>query len=269
MLSGSSSIPYRCSKNANEIKRLDFQHFILRTALGGNYLAPIGVTQQPHMILDVGSGTNFWGCEIARDFPETKIYGLDIELVTRADMPANYRLIQGDIRQDLPFAPGTFDYIHQRFLISSLTAQEWPIVISRLLHIAIPGGWIELVDASGEQLTSMGPMTAQLMENMAQLATMNRSELLPASAIDELLQAAGAINVHKKVVKLPVGKWGGRIGSLMATNLTAVLQSFKEVCMAYFHYSSDYFDGCLSSAMQEWDEYHLQYPIYICFGQKL
>ncbi|GER92156.1 hypothetical protein KDW_63180 [Dictyobacter vulcani] len=60
------------AKDANEIKRLDFQHFILRTALGGNYLAPIVAMQKPHMILDVGSGTNLWAVKSVAFFPRQR-----------------------------------------------------------------------------------------------------------------------------------------------------------------------------------------------------
>ncbi|GER92155.1 hypothetical protein KDW_63170 [Dictyobacter vulcani] len=208
------------------------------------------------------------GCEVCRVFPEAKIYGLDLELAPRPDMPANYRLIKGDIRQRLQFSRGTFDFIHQRFVLGSVPAQEWPVIISHFLQITTPGGWIELVDTGSEPLKSMGPMTAQMMDNMAQLAPIQRNDMLSGSKMDDLLKRAGMINLHKKVVYLPVGKWGGRMGSLMATNLTAALQSFKDVSMTYFHYAPEYFDICLASAVREWDEYHLQFPVYICFAQK-
>ncbi|MGH2480290.1 MAG: hypothetical protein ACRDHW_11590 [Ktedonobacteraceae bacterium] len=49
-------------KDSGEISRLDFQHYLLRQALKGNYLAPI---RDPGYILDGGAGTGRWGREMA------------------------------------------------------------------------------------------------------------------------------------------------------------------------------------------------------------
>ncbi|WP_141727649.1 class I SAM-dependent methyltransferase [Thermogemmatispora onikobensis] len=54
--------PYLLPKDLGEVNRLDFQHYILRAALHGNYLAPI---EQPRRILDVGCGTGQWAFELA------------------------------------------------------------------------------------------------------------------------------------------------------------------------------------------------------------
>ena len=58
-----------------EINRLDFQHYMLRYALRGNYAAPLN---HPATILHVGSGTGRWAYEMAALFPETRIVGTDL-----------------------------------------------------------------------------------------------------------------------------------------------------------------------------------------------
>jgi tRNA G46 methylase TrmB len=58
-----------------EINRLDFQHYMLRYALRGNYLAPL---TRPRGILDVGSGTGRWAMEMAAQYPEASVVGVDI-----------------------------------------------------------------------------------------------------------------------------------------------------------------------------------------------
>ena len=47
-------VPYLLPKDLEEGNRLDFQHFILRYALQGNYATPL---RSPSSILDVGTGT--------------------------------------------------------------------------------------------------------------------------------------------------------------------------------------------------------------------
>jgi ubiquinone/menaquinone biosynthesis C-methylase UbiE len=50
-------------KDEGEINRLDFQHFMLRYVLRGNFAAPI---RAPRDILDVGCGTGTLAIDVAR-----------------------------------------------------------------------------------------------------------------------------------------------------------------------------------------------------------
>jgi ubiquinone/menaquinone biosynthesis C-methylase UbiE len=59
-----------------EIDRLDLQHYALRAALQGNYVAPVDT---PDRILDVGSGTGQWAYEMCDEFPEAIVVGCDLE----------------------------------------------------------------------------------------------------------------------------------------------------------------------------------------------
>src|SRR5260221_6576571 len=67
--------PYLLPKDDAEIHRLDFQHYMLHSALRSNYLAPIG---QPRDILDVGTGTGRWALEMALAFPAANVVGVDL-----------------------------------------------------------------------------------------------------------------------------------------------------------------------------------------------
>ncbi len=50
-------IPYVLPRDLEEMNRLDFQHYVLRQAFKGNFLAPV---ENPVAILDVGTGTGRW-----------------------------------------------------------------------------------------------------------------------------------------------------------------------------------------------------------------
>ena len=71
-------LPYVLPKDDTEMNRLDFQHYMLRYALRGNYAAPIAANGAPKAILDVGSGTGRWAREMAMTFPDANVIGLDI-----------------------------------------------------------------------------------------------------------------------------------------------------------------------------------------------
>ena len=66
-------VPYLLPKDLEEGNRLDFQHFILRYALQGNYATPL---RSHSSILDVGTG--IWAREMAQVFPGANIVGLDV-----------------------------------------------------------------------------------------------------------------------------------------------------------------------------------------------
>ena len=55
-------IPYVLPRDLEEMNRLDFQHYVLRQAFKGNFLAPV---ERPLAILDVGTGTGRWALEVA------------------------------------------------------------------------------------------------------------------------------------------------------------------------------------------------------------
>jgi hypothetical protein len=49
--------PYLLPTDDREINRLDFQHYMLRFVMKGNFAAPL---RQPRDILDIGSGSGRW-----------------------------------------------------------------------------------------------------------------------------------------------------------------------------------------------------------------
>jgi hypothetical protein len=59
-------VPYLMPTDLEEMNRLDFQHYMLRYALRGNYTTPV---RNPGSILDVGTGTRRWAREMAQLFP--------------------------------------------------------------------------------------------------------------------------------------------------------------------------------------------------------
>lgn len=71
-------VPYALPKDMTDVNRLDFQHYLYRLTLKGNYLAPLDA-KRVHNMLDVGCGTSRWGIEMAEAFPQAQIIGLDLE----------------------------------------------------------------------------------------------------------------------------------------------------------------------------------------------
>src|SRR5262252_6034171 len=90
---GPADIAYMLPRHQTEIDRLDVQHYALRAALQGNYIAPV---QRPAAILDVGSGTGQWAFDLCEQFPDAIVYGLDLVPGKAPERPVNYRYVKAN-----------------------------------------------------------------------------------------------------------------------------------------------------------------------------
>ena len=160
-------VPYLMPTDLEEMNRLDFQHYMLRYALRGNYAAPVG---RPGSILDVGTGTGRWAREMAQLFPQANVVGVDVKLPPadsqaeegKGDLrPPNYAFVYGNLFEGLPFADGAFDFVHMRLLIKAIPHEKWPSVIKELIRVTRPGGWVESVETT--ILQQAGPAMSQII----------------------------------------------------------------------------------------------------------
>ncbi len=162
-------VPYAMPADTDEINRLDFQHYMLRFALQGNYAAPV---TRPASILDVGTGTGRWAREVALEFPAAKITAVDIT-PPPADEPAapgalnlrppNYTFAAANVLEGLPFPDASFDFVHMRLLYLAIPHDRWPSVVSELVRVARPGGWVESLE--GGLAAHEGPMMALMQRH--------------------------------------------------------------------------------------------------------
>jgi SAM-dependent methyltransferase len=152
--------PYLLAHDLPEHKRLEFQHFFLKGLLRANYLAPLA-KQPPTSILDVGSGTGRWVIEMAQQFPQATVMGIDLQATT-ISAPLNTIFVQHNVLDGLPFVEHYFDYVHSRLLVAGIPAHSWSQVLREYARVTRPGGWIELLEG-GTHIINAGPMTMQYL----------------------------------------------------------------------------------------------------------
>ncbi|WP_376793980.1 class I SAM-dependent methyltransferase [Thermogemmatispora sp.] len=262
--------PYLLPKDLGEINRLDFQHYMIRAALRGNYLAPI---EQPRRILDVGCGTGQWAIELAQQFSQAEVIGLDLEQArNRSSAPPNYRFVQGDVLEGLPFEENYFDFVHQRLLILAIPLAAWPGTVQELARVTAPGGWIELVESSisPNDFVPCGPAMRQLLNWMGQLAALRGLDAqgVVMQSLERYLAEAGLINIQRHVLEWPIGDWGGRLGSLGALDLKEAARAVSAPVAARFGISEQEVLTVIEQASQEWNELQTRGYLVVVYGQK-
>ncbi len=256
---------YLFPRHPGEADRLDLQHHALREALGRNHLAPI---PSPARVLDVGTGTGRWGFEVCWEHPEALVVGLDL-VQGKPEAPSGYRHVRGNLLQGLPFPDGVFDLVHQRFLVSGIPLGEWPRVVGELVRVTRPGGWVELVEAlMGAQRT--GPATERLLqvtwEMAARLGLDTKDRVF--RSLDGYLREAGLEEVTRRELEMPVGEWGGRVGSFMASDARAGMTRICELLQARGVLPAEEGLELVRRATLEFEEHRTIWPMVIAYGRK-
>src|SRR5215467_8394481 len=264
-LPASDSGHYLLPRHLEEIDRLDIQHYAMRETLRANYLAPV---RDPARVLDIGCGTGQWGFEVSRRFTSALVVGVDL-VPGKPDAPPGYRFVKGNLLHGLPLADDRFDFVHQRFLVTGLPLAFWGSVVAELARVTRPGGWVELVEGpwGGERA---GPAAARLRDAarplLASLA-LDTDDVVYRS-LDGYLRAAGLTNVARHEVEVPIGRWGGEVGSLMVTNLRAGSTRVCEALQAHGVLSAEEAWELIQAAQEDWENGRMAYPVAIAYGQK-
>ncbi len=259
-------IPYTLPNDSEEINRLDFQHYMLRFALRGNYAAPLSA---PRDILDVACGTARWCAEMAMLFPQANVVGLDVTPPDPAGVAAmrqdNFAFVQGNMLEGLPFPDNSFDFVHQRLVIVALPTDQWVRQIQELLRVTRPGGWVELVEGD---LLPGGPGLQLLNALGEQLSQKRGMSFSNASRIDQYLRAAGARRVERRMIQLPVGKRAGRLGAMAEADYLAILSSVRGFLISQGVITEEQHNQALAQAQAELASGRLVWPFYIAYAQK-
>ena len=258
--------PYLLPQDGQEISRLDFQHYALRAALGNDYTASLE-SAAIKTIIDVGCGTGRWARERAEEFPQAQVTGIDIEShLPDIALPPNFQFFQANILTGIPFPDASFDFTHQRLLVGAIPALQWPMVLQELARVTRPRGWVEVLE-SGMIYHNAGPATKQFQSwwLTGEKSLGFNLSLLPY--LDQLFVRAGLKDIQKETLQLPLGKWGGRAGEMLAIDLHAVFTSFRAVYVSRFGIPAGLFERTLAALPEEWEHYQTCYEFYLVYGQ--
>ncbi len=254
--------PYLLPKDALEDDRLRFQHYALYHAFGNHYLAPL--RPDTKTILDVGSGTGIWALDMAQQFPQAHILGVDIAFTSLPHvLPDTCLFCRADVLQGLPFPTHQFDFTHQRLLVLAIPTSRWLDVVRELVRVTRPQGWIELLEA-GTTVQNAGPATERLLTWLRETSQASGIEFSMVTQLGDLLKQAGCQTVEAQDIPVPLGLWAGRGGEMLKLDALHAFQALRPRSTI----PPAQFDAMLYAAADEWEQNHASYVFHVAYGRR-
>ncbi|GAA5813046.1 hypothetical protein MFLAVUS_006513 [Mucor flavus] len=253
-----------------EIDRLHLQHFMIRFAIQGNYLAPVSdILRKGGRVLDIGCGPGSWSMEIAGEYPKSTVIGVDITPIYPKEIkPTNCAFYQCNVLNTLPFEDNTFDYIFMRFMSQGVESEKWPFILSELVRVLKPNGWIEWVEGEIE-IHRPGPVTQEFNTKLLDLMRANNQDPHISRKLKENLTATGELmNISSVFVSCPGGQWAGKIGQLTMQSWKAYYQALCPLLCQSWGISPAEYNEKLKTCWREADEYKTFENVHFSYAQK-
>ncbi|ODA76964.1 hypothetical protein RJ55_07481 [Drechmeria coniospora] len=206
---------YHCFKNGRypipnddqEQEREDMKHAMLMELTDGTpFYAPTG--DHPQTIVDVGTGTGIWAIEVGDRYPSARVLGIDLTPIQPVWLPPNVEFLVDDCEKEWLVAD--VDLVHFRFM--AIFLHDINLVLSHAYKSMRPGGWVEFQELDGTPFCDDGTMTDddafQRLHHVASEAygALGMS-MSAASRLESVLIDAGFVNIHCKILKVPIGVW--------------------------------------------------------------
>jgi ubiquinone/menaquinone biosynthesis C-methylase UbiE len=265
--------PYALPKDPQEVRRLDFQHFMIRQEMHGNYLAPLS---RPKSILDVGCGTGRWAMEMAAEFPQANVVGIDLVLPDSAAslghglerQPENVSFLEADALNGLPFADASFDFVYMRFLFTAIPAAQWPALLDEAIRVTRSQGWIESVE-SWATMSEASPGSHTITEWINELLRQRGLDPLIARKVPEMMHSRGLEQIITRELPHTPPERSTRWKQIYSTIGLGTLDIFRTQIISQGIVTAEQYDLVAATAREEvLSTGAMFWPAYITYGRR-
>jgi SAM-dependent methyltransferase len=262
---------YVLPSDTAEEERLNLQHFFYKLAQGGNTRVPL---RAPRQMLDVACGTGIWPREMAQEYPQSEVYGFDINMeplkeakrrLTRTGQyPRNFTFLEANAFDRFPFEDRRFDFTHARLMSTWLPSAQYPQVVGEMVRVTKTGGFLELVDF--EVPTTPSTAATALMQAAVGLLKARGLHNGGGAFLAGYLRQAGVIRVQERRTVAGIGRHAAREQRLMVADLLSALQNMGPILVKTGMLTEEQCAHLLVQAEHELPRVGMIYTIVAAYG---
>jgi ubiquinone/menaquinone biosynthesis C-methylase UbiE len=207
---GYRSGAYILPNDEQEQDRLDLLHHIFLLILGGK-LHDAPLPRPPQRVLDIGTGTGIWAIDFADENHGAEVVGTDLSPIQPTWVPPNVKFYIDDAEAEWVYgADEAFDFIHCRTMSGSIS--DWDRLVRQAYAHVQPGGWVEFQEPLAQCECDDGTM--DMASDLLQWQVLCHGaakgfgkDIRAGHTLKQRMLDAGFVDVHEKVVKIPLGPW--------------------------------------------------------------
>ncbi|KAL0089795.1 S-adenosyl-L-methionine-dependent methyltransferase [Phycomyces blakesleeanus] len=217
-----------------ELDRLNLQHSNFVTVFDGLVLNSVKNDIRPgSKVIDLGCGTGAWILDMAKAYPDSKFFGVDIaDVFPKHDLPPNISFSIMDISKPLTFEKNSFDFINARLIIVSITEERWPTILKECYNILKPGGLVQFMEY--DHIASNGDEnTMRFVRGLYGAMKKNHQDFFVSNKLSGLLRFAGFNNVKEDRRILELNADGTELSKRILENWTRALIGFRPFILPF------------------------------------
>ncbi|RJE27057.1 hypothetical protein PHISCL_00642 [Aspergillus sclerotialis] len=263
----------------DETDRLELQHRVFNKVFDNRLIFP--PIPRLRRALDCGYGAGTWAIEVAEQYPDCEVIGVDISPHMQPDdMPDNLWLQVDDLNRPFTFPSNHFDLVHSRLLATGINRSRWPSYIQDIVRVLKPGGWVQIVEIYFNAQSDNGSITEQSALRQWSINFMGAfgqtRDLRIGARLKSLLMEAGLVEVDTRMIPLPLSAWPGDarmrdIGAFNRDNIQRLLPALGSYPLTRrLRMPQEQFQRLTIQAQQEAGNPSLKpyFPLYVCIGRK-
>lgn len=239
--------------HARELKRLADNHEVFKDAMGGLLLAPVDLSKPGLRILDSATADGTWLRDLQSSIstPNNTYIGTDIEAeLFASQLPTGMTLLAHDFTKPWPADwHNSFDIVHQRLGLAGCGPHPIQDVVTNLIGLVKPGGWIELVELDVGEPQNAGPVLREFIQLLREIFTLVGMGGNFAPKMRGCLEVVGLEAVEERFVDCKAGARNPKpdlVGKSINGTCDAIdplIAMAKSESLSLLAYSKDVTDG--------------------------
>jgi ubiquinone/menaquinone biosynthesis C-methylase UbiE len=226
--------------------------------------------------------------EMASEFPMCEFVGVDIaSLQPQSIVPRNCTFVSCNVLNGIPFDDGTFDYIHQRLLVTGIPVHAYDTLIRTYMRLLRPGGCIEICETDYNFLRT-GPLGEMVNRWLLLLSRSVGIHLSFIRNMQEMLRDAGFCKVGRETISFPLGTWSDHkdnsdsdmeetghpaysnvsVGTMAITNAVEMIKALAGLIQEKLDVSEADIHDIISRWPKECQEYQTYLNLKVYYGCK-